>query len=46
LTRHSNFGTWLHDKSVFVRWGIYFLLGFLIMSQSGTDMQPFIYFQF
>ena len=46
LTRHSNFGTWLNDKSVYIRWGIYFLLGFLIMSQSGTDMQPFIYFQF
>jgi len=46
LTRHSNFGTWLHDKSIYIRWGIYFLLGFLIMSQSGTDMQPFIYFQF
>lgn len=46
FTRFQNFGTWMESKSRAFRWSLYFVLAFLILGRSGTDIQPFIYFQF
>ncbi len=46
VARKSDFATRLNEMHVAQRWGIYFVLAFLILSRSGTDLQPFIYFQF
>ena len=46
VTKKQSFALWLDNKHMFVRWLIYFVLIFIIMTQSGTDVQPFIYFQF
>tara|TARA_B110000285_G_C15079000_1_gene592372 strand:- start:132 stop:1529 length:1398 start_codon:yes stop_codon:yes gene_type:complete len=46
VTRKSDFAQWINNKSLVLRWSVYFVLAFLILSRSGTDVQPFIYFQF
>lgn len=46
FTRRQNFGTLMESKSRVLRWSLYFVLAFLILGRSGTDIQPFIYFQF
>jgi len=46
LTRKKDMATLLSTKPVWLRWSVYFVLGFLIMARGGTDVQPFIYFQF
>lgn len=46
FTRKQRFSQWLNTKMFAIRWVIYFGFIFAIMSQSGTDVQPFIYFQF
>lgn len=46
LTRKKTFAVWLENKPSIIRWFMYFVFVFLIMAKSGTDVQPFIYFQF
>ena len=46
LTRKKNFALSLNKIPSLARGVIYFVLIFLLLSRSGTDMNPFIYFQF
>ena len=46
FTRKRNFAKWMDSVPVVLRWSLYFVLLFLILSRSGADTQPFIYFQF
>ncbi|MCB9230729.1 MAG: MBOAT family protein [Bacteroidia bacterium] len=46
ITRKNDFAHQLGKASLLPRWSLYFLLIFLILARGGTDMQPFIYFQF
>ena len=46
LTRKKNFALSLNKVPSVVRGAIYFVLIFLLLSRSGTDTNPFIYFQF
>jgi len=45
-TRKKNFAMTLDKVPSVFRGTIYFVLIFLLLSRSGTDMNPFIYFQF
>lgn len=46
VLRKKNFAEWMEGKNTVLRWGVYLLLLFLILARAGTNMQPFIYFQF
>jgi D-alanyl-lipoteichoic acid acyltransferase DltB (MBOAT superfamily) len=46
LFSKNRIDVWLQNKSYFVRWSIYFVIVFLILTQSGVNNNPFIYFQF
>ena len=46
LTRKKNFALSLNKIPSLARGAIYFVLIFLLLSRSATDMNPFIYFQF
>ena len=46
LTRKKNFSLFLDNIPYMARGAIYFVLIFLLLSRSATDMNPFIYFQF
>jgi len=46
LTRKKNFSLLLDTIPSIARGAIYFVLIFLLLSRSATDMNPFIYFQF
>lgn len=46
LTRKKNFSLLLDNIPSMARGAIYFVLIFLLLSRSATDMNPFIYFQF
>jgi D-alanyl-lipoteichoic acid acyltransferase DltB (MBOAT superfamily) len=46
LLFNKRFDVWCAQKPVWLRWGVYFVLLFALMGLSGTDNQPFIYFQF
>ena len=46
LTRKKNFALLLDNIPSKARGAIYFVLIFLLLSRSATDMNPFIYFQF
>lgn len=46
LTRKEPFDKWIGRKPLMFRWSVYLILVFLTLARSGTDMQPFIYFQF
>ena len=46
LTRKKNFSLLLENIPSMARGAIYFVLIFLLLSRSATDMNPFIYFQF
>ncbi|MFT6746828.1 MAG: alginate O-acetyltransferase complex protein AlgI [Glaciecola sp.] len=46
FSRKSNFATQLNKVPVLARWTLYFVLIFAILSRSGADTNPFIYFQF
>ena len=46
LTRKKNFSLFLDNIPAMARGAIYFVLIFLLLSRSATDMNPFIYFQF
>jgi len=46
LTRKKNFAFSMDRFPSVARGTIYFILIFLLLSRSGTDMNPFIYFQF
>jgi len=37
---------WVNKNNIVVRWTVYFILVFAIMTLSGIDNNPFIYFQF
>ena len=37
---------WVGKNNIIVRWSVYFILIFAIMTLSGIDNNPFIYFQF
>lgn len=45
-TRNSSFAFWLNEQKPIFQWSIGGILLFCIMSLSGTNQQPFIYFQF
>ena len=45
-TRKKNFALSLNKIPSIGRGAIYFVLIFLLLSRSGTDTNPFIYFQF
>lgn len=44
--RNSNMADWLQQRPTLVRWGFCAVLLFFILAASGTNQQPFIYFQF
>jgi len=46
ITRKKNFAIVLEKVPSVFRGAVYFVLIFLLLSRSGTDMNPFIYFQF
>ena len=46
LTRKKSFALILDKVPSIGRAAIYFVLIFLLLSRSGTDVNPFIYFQF
>lgn len=46
LLRNGNFMEWITPKSITLKWIVSAILLFLILSNSGTNQQPFIYFQF
>lgn len=46
FTRKQMFSNWIDQKHIVIRWLVYFIFIFIIMTKSGTDVQPFIYFQF
>jgi hypothetical protein len=46
LTHKKNFALSLNKIPSVGRGAIYFVLIFLLLSRSGTDTNPFIYFQF
>lgn len=43
---NNRFDTWISNKKIYLRWGIYSLLLFSIIALSGVNNNPFIYFQF
>jgi alginate O-acetyltransferase complex protein AlgI len=46
LIFNERFDTWCTRRNKFTRWSIYFVILFLIITQSNVDNFPFIYFQF
>lgn len=44
--RKTNIADWLHTQSGLVKWGVCAALLFFVLALSGTNQQPFIYFQF
>ena len=46
FTKKTDFATQLNKVPIALRWMFYFILIFIIMSRSGTETAPFIYFQF
>lgn len=46
LSKKHGYETWLFKQTSGFRWGVAIVLIFLILSRSGTIIQPFIYFQF
>jgi D-alanyl-lipoteichoic acid acyltransferase DltB (MBOAT superfamily) len=43
---NSRFDTWCSNRPLVIRWAVYFVFLFAVLALSGTDNQPFIYFQF
>ena len=46
LLANKRIDSWVENKPIYLRWGIYAVLLFGLMAMGGVDNVPFIYFQF